>query len=279
MAKGYSLDDLQEMTKIQKRYLVGIEEGDYSSMPGSFYVRAFIKQYADAVGLNANEVLEQYQQDIPSTPQTEVAQSFSQSHNRRKLAKTTSSSKMMESIPKLIVALFIIVIIIVSIALISKKMSQVPSVVDEDDVPVEYDKKPVTADPEVEEEETEEEETEVVEPVATQAISEGVALSDGKSFEYTVTGAEALNIRVEVLQNESWVGLRDTNGTELLGTNNTRVYKAGEKVEFDATGNDYIRIRLGSAPSVKVYVNDEEITYVSDIETQNIIIKTEQVAQ
>ena len=51
LAKGYSLEDLQEITKIQKRYLIGIEEGNYSIMPGSFYVRAFIKQYAEAVGL------------------------------------------------------------------------------------------------------------------------------------------------------------------------------------------------------------------------------------
>ncbi|RKJ30729.1 helix-turn-helix domain-containing protein, partial [Butyricicoccus sp. 1XD8-22] len=28
LSKGYSLDDLQEITKIQKRYLVGIEEGN-----------------------------------------------------------------------------------------------------------------------------------------------------------------------------------------------------------------------------------------------------------
>ena len=29
VAKGFSLDDLQEITKIQKRYLIGIEEGNY----------------------------------------------------------------------------------------------------------------------------------------------------------------------------------------------------------------------------------------------------------
>ena len=48
-AKGLSLDDLQQITKIQKRYLIGIEEGNYDMMPGKFYVRAFIKQYAEAV--------------------------------------------------------------------------------------------------------------------------------------------------------------------------------------------------------------------------------------
>ncbi|GAA3323778.1 hypothetical protein GCM10020331_049010 [Ectobacillus funiculus] len=36
-AKGLSLDQLQEMTKkIQKRYLVSIEEGNYDVLPGEF---------------------------------------------------------------------------------------------------------------------------------------------------------------------------------------------------------------------------------------------------
>ena len=57
LVKGLSLDDLQEITKIQKRYLIGIEEGNYSMMPGKFYVRAFIKQYAEAVGLEPEEII------------------------------------------------------------------------------------------------------------------------------------------------------------------------------------------------------------------------------
>jgi cytoskeletal protein RodZ len=49
LAKGLSLEDLQSITKIQKRYLIGIEEGNYSSMPGNFYVRAFVKQYQQLI--------------------------------------------------------------------------------------------------------------------------------------------------------------------------------------------------------------------------------------
>ena len=65
-AKGFSLDDLQSITKIQKRYLSGIENEDYSMMPGAFYVRAFIKQYAEAVGLNADDMLALYKDSTPS---------------------------------------------------------------------------------------------------------------------------------------------------------------------------------------------------------------------
>ena len=67
---------MQEITKIQKRYLVGIEEGNYSIMPGTFYVRAFIKQYAEAVGLDPDEIFEEFKNEIPSHQTEEVAQSY-----------------------------------------------------------------------------------------------------------------------------------------------------------------------------------------------------------
>ena len=64
--KGYTLNTLQQMTKIQKKYLQAIEEGQYEEVPGTFYVRAFIKQYADMVGLNGDELLEEYQDELES---------------------------------------------------------------------------------------------------------------------------------------------------------------------------------------------------------------------
>ncbi|AOZ94287.1 helix-turn-helix domain-containing protein [Paenibacillus crassostreae] len=69
LEKGMSLDDVQEMTKIRKRYLEAIEVGDYKVLPGNFYVRAFIKTYAETVGLNPDELLEGNEE--VKSPQTE----------------------------------------------------------------------------------------------------------------------------------------------------------------------------------------------------------------
>lgn len=57
--KGLTLDDLQQNTKIQKRYLIAIEEDNFDALPGDFYVRAFVKQYAEAVDLDSKELLRQ----------------------------------------------------------------------------------------------------------------------------------------------------------------------------------------------------------------------------
>lgn len=277
LEKGYSLEDLQELTKIQKRYLVGIEEGNYSSMPGAFYVRAFIKQYAEAVGLNPEELFQQYPNEVPNTQATEVANSFTKSHTSRTLARKASSNKMMETVPKIIMALFAIVIIIVVVSLISKKVNESSPAVEETEKPFVYDKSNVSPDPADEEdkdavEEDEEEPVEEEEPVVTQTISEPIAYSDGASFEYMVSGVEEMLVRIEVVGGPSWIGIRDESGKELLGDKATG-YDIGGVVEFDATEYDYIRIRLGRALNVKVFVNEEELPMNDQIVTQNIILK------
>ncbi|MGE7914063.1 helix-turn-helix domain-containing protein [Lysinibacillus xylanilyticus] len=284
LSKGYSLDDLQEITKIQKRYLVGIEEGNYSIMPGSFYVRAFIKQYADAVGLNAEEILETYKSELPGTKNDQVSQSMTNSPSRRKVSKGPSN-KMMEAMPKIIVGLFIIVIIVVIWVLMQSKNNAMPDV--KEDIPseIEYDTKvkPIDTEKEKEKEDKkaqanakqdskdsaketpDEKKTEEVK----QSISAGAIEADGATTSYTLTGTDTFKVRIEV-SGPTFIGIRNQQQQELL--TDTRVYNAGEVVEFDATSQNYARIRLGNSAQAKIYINDELLTYAQQIVTQNIVI-------
>lgn len=273
LSKGYSLDDLQEITKIQKRYLVAIEEGNYSIMPGTFYVRAFIKQYAEAVGLDADEILDEFKKEIPHQQKEEVAQSISQSPTRRKL-NTRSTNRMLETMPKFIVGLFIVVTLVAAWFLYQQKMASDQPDELEEETPVEYEQVPTPTEPAVDEEEepaveeTEEpvKEEEVEEPTPTQTISQGAP--DGETTSYTVSGTNTMNIRIEV-SGDTWVGIRNAEGSEQV---EDRVYTAGEVVQFDATANAYARIRLGNANNTKVFINDEPLQFVQTITTQNIIL-------
>ena len=104
--KSISLDELQTMTKIQKRYLVGIEEGNYDSMPGKFYVRAFIKQYAEAVGLQPEELFEEYKNDIPPAYETDYPEQLSRVQTRKPVSE--GAAKFLQILPKLIVVLVVV---------------------------------------------------------------------------------------------------------------------------------------------------------------------------
>jgi hypothetical protein len=57
-----SLDDVAERTKISRRYLEAIEEGQYDRLPGEIFVRGFIRSYAQSVGLDPQDTLLMYSQ-------------------------------------------------------------------------------------------------------------------------------------------------------------------------------------------------------------------------
>ena len=55
--KNISLDELQQKTKIQKRYLEAIEKGAFELLPGDYYVRTFLRQYAEVVGEDGEHLI------------------------------------------------------------------------------------------------------------------------------------------------------------------------------------------------------------------------------
>ncbi len=120
LSKGYTLDDLQQMTKIQKRYLIAIEEGDFEIMPGNFYVRAFIKQYADTVGLDGDRLLGDHASVIPEihgSSQVEDSGSFSPTRSETKRASKKTNfnygGSVQSQLPTFLLAVAVVAIVLV----------------------------------------------------------------------------------------------------------------------------------------------------------------------
>ncbi|MBI3180102.1 MAG: helix-turn-helix domain-containing protein [Deltaproteobacteria bacterium] len=55
-----TIDDVADITKINKRYLRAVEEHDYAALPAAVYVRGFVCEYARALGLEAEVVAKSY---------------------------------------------------------------------------------------------------------------------------------------------------------------------------------------------------------------------------
>ena len=54
--KGLTLDEVEQATKIRKRYLAGLEREDFGVLPDAVYVQGFLKTYANYLGLDGEEL-------------------------------------------------------------------------------------------------------------------------------------------------------------------------------------------------------------------------------
>ena len=263
-AKGLSLDELQSITKIQKRYLLGIEEGNYSMMPGKFYVRAFIKQYAEAVGLDPDQLFEQHKNEIPSTYNEELPEQLSRVQSRKSISPETS--KVLDFLPKLLIAIFMIGAIALVWYLIVKSAG------DGADQPANTDKSKPNfeeteefADDSGDEDTGEEEEAaEEEEPAEEEAEPETpaqeltVASNSGSNTVYELKGAETFVIKIVSL-GQTWVGLSNGSGKTIF--QETLVKGKNESRTEDLSNEAKAVINIGRAPDTEIYVNDQKLEY------------------
>ena len=61
--KGVDLYRAERDTKIRARYLGALERGDYKELPGAVYTKGFLRNYALYLGLDPEDVLEQWRRE------------------------------------------------------------------------------------------------------------------------------------------------------------------------------------------------------------------------
>ncbi|MBA3678172.1 MAG: helix-turn-helix domain-containing protein [Sphingosinicella sp.] len=76
-AKKLSLDEIASKTRIPIRHLQHIEHGEWDQLPAPTYSIGFTRAYANAIGLNGNEVAAELREQIGRTrPTYETPQSY-----------------------------------------------------------------------------------------------------------------------------------------------------------------------------------------------------------
>ncbi|WP_319593070.1 helix-turn-helix domain-containing protein [Bacillus paralicheniformis] len=278
--KGMSLDDLQAATKIQKRYLTALEEGNYDIIPGKFYVRAFIKQYAEAVGLDSELLFEEFKKDIPNSYNDEVSEKLSSIKPQRELPK--SASKALELLPTLLVAAGVIVVIAIIYVIVQAVNGGGNQQAEEPKTEESQSKYDVSKDSPLTKEnqqntdaqkdsaegdkEKKDQQSDENDKLTMKATS-----SEGSSTTYEVSGSDKLELEVKVSAN-SWVRVRDEKGSSLK----EGMMKKGETFQKNITDQSQIDLRIGYAPGVEIKINGEVLSYKLDpktVMTQNITIQ------
>src|SRR5215210_1212156 len=60
MRQGLDLTEVEIATKIRAKYLRAMENDEFSMLPGSTYVKSFLRTYAEYLGLDAQLLVEEF---------------------------------------------------------------------------------------------------------------------------------------------------------------------------------------------------------------------------
>jgi cytoskeletal protein RodZ len=272
--RGMSLDDLQDITKIRKRYLEAIEEGNYKVLPGNFYVRAFIKTYSEAVGLEPDEVLRLYRNVIPpANPDEQINEPI-----RRK--RSNVDSRKMERAGRWASTILLVsfVVLIVSIVYYfinityegdgSEKVGETTKITNNfeasklPDLPAPaasgLEKQNVLpqAKPEAEQ-------PALPKPVVT------FVNTQASTHYYTVANAESIQVELKIVGDRCWVQVKekDSNGSDLAG----KEFKNGDTETW--TSKDGIWVRLGKPLAAELKINGHVISIPETVNPMNVQIQ------
>jgi len=58
--RGISLDTIAARTNVSIELWIGLESNDFSKWPGGLFARAFVRDYARVVGLDADDVIDDF---------------------------------------------------------------------------------------------------------------------------------------------------------------------------------------------------------------------------
>src|SRR5664279_5287605 len=61
--RGVDLFRVERDTKIRTKYLAALEDGDFTDLPGDVYARGFLRNYASYLGLDADDVEEEWRRE------------------------------------------------------------------------------------------------------------------------------------------------------------------------------------------------------------------------
>jgi cytoskeletal protein RodZ len=64
LERGQDLDEVGQQLRIKSTYLLGIEEGDLSMMPGRTYALGFLRSYADYLGFDGEDLIVQIKSTV-----------------------------------------------------------------------------------------------------------------------------------------------------------------------------------------------------------------------
>lgn len=275
--KGLSLDDIQQTTKIQKRYLAAIENGQFDQLPGAFYERAFVRQYANAVGLDVADFMKNH--DITTEtvePDLSGARVDADNVTRAGMHKVeeTAADKTRQMMPKILIGVAVIAIIAVIWAVVasfagsakqqSKNESSVSVTTSKvSSVSSSSESKSTTDESKKSSSKKESSKKESSEKKDDNKVDLGTGAATGTTVTYAAVKAPAdkdmtLNLKST---GASWIQVKDAAGTVLW--NGTLQANGNQDVKIPASVTG-ISVSIGNATVTKMSLDGSDVNLMNN---------------
>ena len=241
--KGMTLQEISNITKISVRYLNGIENGDWSMMPGNFYVKGFIRSYAKALKIDINPLLAELDIEIKED-QTKVPTT---------IKTTTSNPVRANRFGKLFSLSLVVLLILVVFFTIFYYASNLESENNNNFVDNQVTDPDNTLEPSVLEPLPEKEQDDVIEGEKPIDLTIELVEQQQNTDIYQISNASEYILRMESSKGTCWYEVRAINGQgNIISTSTLR---NGDVQEISI--NDNIWVRLGNPDSVDLFINNQ----------------------
>lgn len=275
--KGLSLDDIQQTTKIQKRYLAAIENGQFDQLPGAFYERAFVRQYANAVGLDVADFMKNH--DITTeTVEPDLSGTRVDADNVTRAGmhkvEETAADKTRQMMPKILIGVAVIAIIAVIWAVVasfagsakqqSKNESSVSVTTSKvSSVSSSSESKSTTDESKKSSSKKESSKKESSEKKDDNKVDLGTGAAAGNTVTYAAVKAPAdkdmtLNLKST---GASWIQVKDAAGTVLW--NGTLQANGNQDVKIPASVTG-ISVSIGNATVTKMSLDGSDVNLMNN---------------
>lgn len=262
---GMTLIDLEKKVKIQKKYIEMIENNEFNRLPNPDYTRGFIEKYARAVNLNAETLINEHQNELPSK-KLSAKEASRQIKNKQSLQNTDQSvQKLIAWLLGILLIMFLIWLIFTQFIFTDKNNEwQAEDINPSRNVKVEKkteDKSIVSKTDNATKVKKKEKDNAKVE-ASTKLTYKNF---DGANLAYEIETNEPLELKIES-KIPTWVQIYDDK-------KNNYAYKEMKKQSFKIDEKvKTITLISGNSTSMEVYINDKKVSVPK--EADNLITRT-----
>src|SRR5919107_2569788 len=248
--QGLSLEEVEQATKIRKRYLTGLERDNYSILPDAVYARGFLKTYANYLGLDGEAFALELKStrkprrergiDYKSRPETDLQQPLMSPSG---LSGTRKRKVSTSAIVTLLVALLALAAVIGALYFVGRGVQASNEGDPSSGAPPRQEQQKVSAKERA--------------PEAGQA-EKAAATGEGSPGDRRPTGGErsappgTLQVSVNVRERPSWILIRADGSVAY-----EQVARPGFSELFEAERQLYIK--SGDAGAVSVEINGQDV--------------------